>query len=466
MTDPALPSPKTAESLPPGIYHAFLFQVFNSTSWSIVLGTPMLLYLKSLGASATILGVMVAMTPLFGVLQIPAANVVERVGFKTFVLRGWASRSFFILGIAASVFFLPASLSDNLRIALILLLLAFFAAARGISVCGYMPWITHLIPETVRGAFVSRDNMCMYMACTGTMVLSSWCVGISAGPRTFGYLFLLSYLAALASLIFLKRIPDVQVAKPKAGARHPPWKEMLFFPPFFRFVVFNVVFNLFISALNVVWVPFMKDGYLASGSLVLALSAYSSIIAAITALLMGPIADRAGSRPIMGFASVLILLSQTGWMALAAGGLPRYPAVPFLIVTFGAAGYSMLSLASTRLLMGLVPATGRSHFFAISSVSISLTLGLMPILWGLGLDGLGRAIGDGIPAAAGWTWNRYSLYYAIGLTGTLAAQFFRRRLDEPKAMSTDEFLRLLLIQSPAGIITRTAASFRRFLPPG
>jgi hypothetical protein len=33
-------------------------------------------------------------------------------------------------------------------------------------------------------------------------------------------------------------------------------------------------------------------------------------------------------------------------------------------------------------------------------------------------------------------------------------------------MSTDEFLRLLLIQSPAGIITRTAASFRRFLPPG
>ena len=452
--------------MPPGVGNAYLFQVFNSTSWSIILGTPMLLYLKSLGASATTLGVMVALTPLFGVLQIPAANFVERVGFKNFVVRGWTSRSIFILAIAATVFFLPATLSDNVRIVLVLVLLALFAAARGISVCGYMPWITHLVPESVRGAFISRDNLCMYSALTGTMVLSSWCVGLFPGPRTFGVLFLLSYAAALFSLIFLRRIPDVQTVKPRAGAGHPPWKEMLLFPPFFRFVLYNVVFNLFISALGVVWVPFMKDGFLASSSLVLALTAYSSIIAAGTVLLMGPVADRTGSRPLMAFSSLLILVSQSGWMALAAGALPRFPALPFLIVTFGAVGYSILGLASTRLLMGIVPSTGRSHFFAISSVSISLTLGLMPILWGFGLDALGRAIGNGFPAASGWTWNRYSLFYAIVLMGTLGAQFFRRRLDEPKAMATDEFLRLLLIQSPGRILDRALYSFRRFIHPG
>jgi MFS family permease len=451
--------------MPAGVSNAYWFQIFNATSWSLVLGTPMLLYLKSLGASALILGVTVAMIPLFGALQIPAANFVERVGYKNFVVRGWTSRSIFILGVAASVF-LPASLPVNLRIGLILLMMALFAAARGISVCGYLPWITHLVPENVRGAFISRDSMCMYTALTGTMLLSSWWVGRFPSTRTFGFLFLLSYLSALVSLIFLRRIPDVQTVKPKVAGSHPPWKEMLLFPPFFRFVLFNVVFNLFIAALGVVWVPFMKDGFMASNSLVLSLSAYSSIIAAVISLLMGSIVDRTGSRPLMAFSSLLILVSQALWMTLAAGALPRHPVIPFLIVTFGALGYPMLGLASTRLLMGLVPATGRSHFFAISSVSISLTLGVMPVLWGLALDSLDRTLGDGFAVLPNWTWNRYSLFYAVVLMGTLGAQFFRRRLDEPKAMSTDEFLRLLLVQSPGRLLARALAPIRRFMPPG
>lgn len=451
--------------MPKGVGNAYWFQVFNSTSWSFILGTPMLLYMKSLGASASVLGITVAMIPLFGALQIPAANFVEKAGYKNFVVRGWTSRSIFILGIAITVFLPPAFLSNNQRITLILVMLACFAAARGISVCGYLPWITHLIPEAVRGTFISRDNMCMYMALTGTMLLSSWWVGLFPSARSFGYLFLLSYLAALASLFFLRRIPDVQTAKTRTDSGHPPWKEMLLFPPFFRFILFNVVFNLFTAINGVLWVPFMKDGYQASGSLVLGLAAYACILGALIALLTGPLIDRTGSRPMMAFSSLLILISQACWMALAAGALPHHPAVPFVIVSFSALGYPLLGLAGTRLLMGLVPATGRSHFFAISSVSISLTLGLMPILWGLGLDGLGRAIGSGIAALPNWTWNRYSLLYAVLLMGTLFAQFFRQRLDEPKAMSNDEFLHLLLVRSPGRLMERALASIRRFLPP-
>jgi MFS family permease len=450
---------------PKGTANAFGFQIFNCTSWSFILGTPMLLYLKSLGASALVLGITVAMIPLFAALQIPAANYVEKAGYKTFVVSGWTSRSIFILGIFLVALW-PDTLQPNPRIVLILVMLACFAAARGVSVCGYLPWITQLIPESLRGTYISRESMCMHLALVGTMLLSSWWVGVFPSTRAFSYLFLISYLAALVSLIFLRRIPDVQTVKPKANSIHPPWKEMLFFPPFSRFIAFNVCFNFFISALGVVWVPYMKDGYLASGSLILGLSAYSSVVGAIISLFIGPIIDKAGSRPILAFSSFLIVLSQVGWLILSAGALPHSTVVPFLIITIGAIGYPMIGLASTRLLMGLVPVTGRSHFFAIASVSSSLTLGLMPILWGLGLDGLSTVLSTDISLATKWAWNPYSLIYAIVIAGTLATQFFRRRLDEPKAMSTEEFLRLLLIQSPARMVTRTAASFRRFLPPG
>ncbi len=451
--------------MPRGVTNAYFFQIFNSTSWSLIVGTPMLLFLKNLGASGTILGITVAMLPLFSALQIPAANFVERIGYKNFVVRGWASRSIFILGIALAAL-LPAGFSPRFRITLILVMLGLFATARGISVCGLMPWISQLVPETLRGTFLSRDTMCVYLALTLTMLVSSWWVDVFPSSRAFGILFLVSYLAAMASVIFLRRIPDVQTKEPRVATTRPPWRAMLFHPPFFKFVVFNVGFNLFVSALSVIWVPFMKDSLKASSSLILILSAYSCVVCALTSRVTGPIADRTGSRPLMAFASGLILISQSCWMLIAAGVLPSHNGLLFVVVPFGSIGYTILGLASTRLLMGIVPAMGRSHFFAISSVATSLTLGLMPILWGLGLDGLNTAIGEGYPFVPGWNWNPYSLFYAVVVAGTLASQFLRRRLDEPHAMSTEEFMRILLIQSPARLVSRVINPLRRFIPLG
>jgi MFS family permease len=454
--------PDPTPEIPRGIGNAFLFQIFNATSWSIILGTPMLLYMKSLDAPGVILGLTVAMIPLFGALQIPAANFVERVGYKNFVVRGWASRSVFILG-AAAIPFLPA-MEPASRIALMLVMLGLFAAARGISVCGYMPWITHLVPESFRGWFIARDTMCMYVAMTGTMLLSSWWVGVFPSGRGFGALFIISYVSALISLVFLRRIPDAQVVKPLENPARPPWKEMLFYPPFFRYVLFTIGFNFFTSALGVIWVPFMKDGLLASGSLILGLSAYSCLIAAGTALVTGPVADRTGSRPLMVFASGLILLSQVCWVLISAGVMPTHRYAAFLPVTLGSAGYPLLALAGTRLLMGLIPESGRSHFFAIASVASSFTLGLMPILWGLGLDVLDRLVGDGfVFIPRWWTWNSYSLCYAAILAGTLSVQFLLKRLDEPRAMTTNEAMRFLRGRSPSlrGVVARALAGLRR-----
>jgi MFS family permease len=337
---------------------------------------------------------------------------------------------------------------------------------RGISMCGYLPWLTYLVPEPLRGRFISRDTMCMYVAVTGTMLLSSAWVAIFPSTRMYGILFLFSYAAAMGSLVFLRRIPDV--GAPAGGKRtgHPPWKAMLLYPPFFRYIAFNVVMNMFVAGVGAIWVLYMRDSYGASGSLILVLSAYASIVAAGASLLTGPAADRFGSRPLLGFASGLIVIGQSLWMALAAGAIPHHAALLFGIVSFGAVGFAVLGVANTRLLMGLVPVMGRSHFFAIASVATSLTLGVLPIVWGLAFDGVARWIPDGIPLAAHWTWNRYSLIYGLIVAGLLVSQFFRHRLDEPRAMSTEEFMRILLVQSSARLISRVISPLRRLLPQG
>src|SRR5947208_9103740 len=88
------------KSFPDGLNNAFLFATFNALSFQIVISSPMVLYAKSLGASATILGVIVGMMPLLVIFQIPAAQYVSRVGYKRFVYAGWGMRVMFIFAMA------------------------------------------------------------------------------------------------------------------------------------------------------------------------------------------------------------------------------------------------------------------------------------------------------------------------------------------------------------------------------
>src|SRR5437870_7117238 len=87
-------------SFPTGMTNAFVFATFNALSFQIILGSPMVLYARSLGASATVLGIITGMMPLLVIFQIPAANYIGRVGYKKFVYAGWGTRVMFIFAIA------------------------------------------------------------------------------------------------------------------------------------------------------------------------------------------------------------------------------------------------------------------------------------------------------------------------------------------------------------------------------
>src|SRR6476619_627814 len=135
-----------AESFPAGLHNAFLFSMFNALSFQLVLGSPMVLYAKTLGASATVLGIIAGMMPLLVIFQIPAASYVSQIGFKRFVYAGWGIRVMFIFAIAA-VPLTGGFLDGRNRLALILVLLFCFNLSRGISSCAWLPWITMLVPS-------------------------------------------------------------------------------------------------------------------------------------------------------------------------------------------------------------------------------------------------------------------------------------------------------------------------------
>ena len=133
----------------------------------IVMDSPIFLYAESLGASATVMGLIAGMTPLMVVFQIPAADHVGRIGYKRFITTGWTVRLIFVLGLALVPFVSDDALNAQSKLAIVLAMLFLFNLVRGISSCGWFPWIAGLIPDSIRGRYLTIENACN---CMGSMI--------------------------------------------------------------------------------------------------------------------------------------------------------------------------------------------------------------------------------------------------------------------------------------------------------
>src|SRR3989442_14116734 len=170
-----LREPMENAPFPVGLHNAFLFSLFNALSYQIVLTSPMVLYARTLGASATVLGIVAGMMPLLVIFQIPAASYIPRLGFKRFVYAGWGTRVMFIFAIAL-VPLTGGFLDAKNRLALMLGLLFCFNLSLGISCCAWLPWITLLVPASCRGKYLSRDASVQSSVSVETFMIAASCL--------------------------------------------------------------------------------------------------------------------------------------------------------------------------------------------------------------------------------------------------------------------------------------------------
>ncbi|MCP5521312.1 MAG: MFS transporter [Verrucomicrobiales bacterium] len=437
------PSPQRPPDLP-GLRHAFGFAVFNALSYQIVLGSPMILYAKSLGAGATVLGVVAGMMPLLVIFQIPAASHVPRLGYRRFMVSGWSLRVMFIF-LMAMVPLTSGFLREMGRLSLLLLLLFGFNLSRGISSAAWLPWITNLVPGESRGWYLARESACANLASAVTLLLAAATLGEQPAAWQYAATFLFSASMGALSLWFLRRIPDTPCVETESRSREPvPWRAIAAHPPFRKLLRLNVAWSVAYGGMTAFTVAYLKVFAGMSSGWILAATAISSLGGLGGLVLFGSRLDRHGSRPVL-------LLCVIGWMAVAglwamiAGGWmrPGLGVVIALQVAMGL-GYAVFSMANTRLAMAVAPAMGRSHFFALFSVVSNLTLGISPVLWGLLIDGWAdRTLGVG-----GFEVNRYSLFYLLATVAFGVTLGLSRRLDEPTAGRLPHLIQDLLARRP------------------
>ena len=444
-----------SEPMPPGIQNVYLFDVFNTASWSAVLGAPMMLFLQHLNATATLIAVAAGMSPVLNILQIPAARFVEKVGYRRFVLAGWTSRSFLVIGMTI-VALLPESIPSMTRILMMLSLSFIYNAMRGISACGILPWFTHIVPESRRGEFLARDQSANAFA--GIVTLLLFAMLLAGGHRwySFGLIFALSFAAAMVSLYFLRRVPDVPVEKVVSNIATIPWKQMLFYQPFYRYIRFNILMNTALGASGAFWVRYFKVHLHLSGSNVLYIACGTNIVTVLALLLITSVIDRTHNKQVLTLAGICFMLHFIGWGCIAAGVISfSWTMLVIQAITSGFGG-ALWNLANMRMIMGIVPAMGRPHFLALYSVAANLTIGIVPLFWGPIMDHLA----DWHAFWGAWEWNCYTVLYCALTFTMILGLCILQTLDEPKKMTWDVFMSELLVKTPSRAVSRIIGRLR------
>jgi MFS family permease len=440
----SLRAPGQRATFPPGLHNAYLFSVFNAFSYQIVLSSPMVLYAKTLGASATVLGIIAGMMPLLVIFQIPAASYIPRLGFKRFVYAGWGTRVMFIFAMAL----VPVTdlfLKGETRLALMLMLLFGFNLSRGISSCAWLPWITALVPGPLRGKYLARDQAVQNLASFFTFLIAAGC--LAGNPRSwqFAVLFAFSAINGAVSLTFLKRIPDAEMPEEiRASKGRVPWLEMLRFPPFRKLLRALVAYSVAYGGMTAFTVAFLKTETGMSEGMILLVNSVSFLGGLGSLWFLGSRLDHLGSKPVLTFCFSAWVAVLAGWIMLSGGVFPARLSVVLLLQFMMGLLAALIQMANTRLAMAIIPVMGRNHFFAIYSTLGNVTLGLAPIAWGLLIDAVGHHSTNWL----GITWNRYTVFFAAAAFSFTITLALARWLHEPEAASMEDLLREILIQSP------------------
>lgn len=414
-----------------GAFSVHWFQLFNAVAFQIMMGAPIILFAKSLGASSTVLGIVAAFTPLMTVMQLPATRFLERCSYRQFVLSGWGLRTIFIFVVAVIpvLWFLDAMS----KLALLLATLFLFNLLRGISSAGIMPWIAAIIPESIRGRFLAVDQFFMYLGSLFALCVSAMLMSGKVDDWEYSLVFLVSAIGGTVSLYFIKRIPDAPAEDVVRRSAQPvPWLAILKYPPFLRLLIFNLLFMVMIGSLGVFTVEYLREFPKFDPHLILLLSAVSFIGPLLSLLITGRVIDAIGSKPLLRAGLIGFIFVLAGWCMIAGGLIPcTIPTIVALNFLSGLSGANF-SLANTRIMMATMPEMGRNHFFALFTVITSLGLGAAPVVWGISLDAIGT-----YEFVTDWfSWRKHSIYFAALMPFAVAALVCVNFLVEAKAGQT------------------------------
>lgn len=417
------------------------FQSCNAIAFTMVLGAPIVLLARYLGASESQIGMILAIPPLLVGLQLVGVAMVTRMGPRRLMIWGWGTRSVVILPVALLPFLKGHSSTGALLWALAICVFL-FSMLRGIASVSWLPWLSEVMPENRRGLFFGREQRVLNFSVLVTLLASGWFLGSDPAGWRYSVLVVVAFAVGLLSVYFLSKAPGGEQPKKRKHERAglPRWKTMrrvIRHTPFRRTAHFLALQTFSFTAIPLFLILYLRDHLGWSEGVVLRMQSATTLGVLATAVLWGRLSDYAGSRPVLRLANGSLLFVIVFWVASAMGLFEPSPlAVGVAYAAWGML-FSMHAVAQGKLFIACSPEGHLTLSTALLQVVAAACAASAPIVWGFLLDGLG---GAGASGGNGGFSLSFSLLFTICLVLGAGTQILLTRLPEPQALPTGRLL--------------------------
>jgi MFS family permease len=394
----------------------------------------------ALGASRIQIGILAAIPSLANIAQLAGSYWIERSGVRKriCVTTSLLSRLLWFVVVALPFVFSRAS-GSNLVWMIVGVLVA-GSALSSIAGVAWLSWTKDLVPESLRGRFLSRRNqintmLSLALSVVGGVFIDWWTSYTGGNVASFAVVLAFAACMGMASLTFLRTIPEQpnpHHVPPHAFRRllALPLKE----PNFRRVVTFYAVWNL---AVNIA-TPFFGVYMLTKLGLpfwcVTLLATLSSLTGIATNGFWTRLSEKFGYKPIVFLATLGDALVPLLWVLVSDQWI-------WLVIPVHLSGVfnAPLALGPNNLVLKLAPHHNASPYLAVFSAVVGPMTALATILGGVLAQSL-----TGFELAAGpLELGGLKVLFLISFAARCASLLVLRPVVEPQADSVTHVVRVL-----------------------
>ena len=359
-------------------------QVMSTLTGSVFL----VAFALALGASDLIIGLLAAIPPLSGIMQIPTIYLVERFRTRRSItmIASALSRAFLLL-IACIPFIVPF----NLALPIVLAALVLNSLLANVGGCSFNSWMHDLVPQASLGRFFSKKMLLSTAVAIPTALTAGyfldWWKGSFPDLELGGYaiLFACGFIAGMLGVLQISRIPEPRMTSaekmPKFGELlKQPFQDANFKNLIWFLTSWNFAVNLALPFLTV----YMLRGLGMDMTMVVMLTALQQLTMVAFFKVWGSLSDKYSNKSVLRVSGPLLLGSFALWASLS-----MFKGSPLILPMVG--GIHMLwgmstagvNLATSNIGLKLAPHGKATSYLASSSLFTQLAAATSPLLGGM-----------------------------------------------------------------------------------
>jgi len=334
------------------------FNVFNATSWNLLVGIIITLFALRLGASSTYIGLL-SSTFYISLFLLPFGKILARrfsiIGIFSFT---WTCRSLcMILAVAAP--FVDYAGHRNIALLLIMLGVLLFHLFRGVGMIGNNPVLSLLASGPDRGSYMTQIQIINSSIGMFGSFLIAMVLGMDPPIFVFSILLSAGVITGVISGYVIKKVPEPQRPKDGQGMKLSEIFKEAFSQDYLKSFIFILFLVVMVSGVTRTFVVvYAREVFLHNDGLISLYSVFGGLGYLIAGFVVKFLVDRLGAKPlflvsvIVGLASLIPVIFYPQAAVENVTGAILFLVFLFFMLNFGFLGSE--GIAQTYFL-GLVP---------------------------------------------------------------------------------------------------------------